>query len=126
MIVSDKLCVFVGPFVTDALIVIGTVPAVAFEVVVTVSVTDAGALVVTITELEGRKLQLAPEGRFPQDRFTVSSKGPCPVTWNETGGDVLDGATVMAAGDGAVRLKSTTFKVTGESCVSWSGSVPTP
>jgi hypothetical protein len=126
VIVSDKLCVFVGPFVTDALIVIGTVPALAFDVVLIVNVSATGLLEVTITEPEGRKLQVAPEGRFPQDRFTVSLKGPCPVTWNETGGDVLDGATVMAPGDGAVRLKSTTFRVTGESWVSVSGSVPTP
>ena len=126
MIVSDKLCVFVGPFVTDALIVSGTVPALALEVVLTVNVTAAGLLEVTLTELEGRKLQVAPEGRFPQDRFTVSSKGPCPVTSNETGGDVLDGPTVISGGEGAVKLKSTTFRVTGESCVSVSGSVPAP
>jgi hypothetical protein len=112
--------------VTDPLRVTGTVPAVAFEVVLTVRVTAAGLFEVTLTEPEGRKLQVAPEGKFPQDRFTVSSKGPCPVTWNETGGEVLDGPTVMAAGDGAVRLKSTTFRVTGESCVSISGSVPAP
>jgi hypothetical protein len=126
VIVRDRVCVFVGPFVTDPLIVIGTVPAVAFEVVLTVSVTDAGLLVVTVTELEGRKSQVAPEGKFPQDRFTVSLKGPSPVTWNDTGADVLEGPTVILGGTGAVKLKSTTFRVTGEVCVSMSGSVPTP
>jgi hypothetical protein len=117
---------FVGPFVTDPLIVIGNVPAVALEVVLIVNVTATGLLDVTFTELEGKKLQVAPEGKFPQDRFTVSSKGPCPVIWNDTGADVLDGPTVTPGGEGAVKLKSTTFRVTGEFCVSISGSVPAP
>jgi hypothetical protein len=116
----------VGPFATDPLIVMDTVPAVAFEVVLTVIVTGVELPEVTITEFEGRKLQVAPEGRFPHDRFTVSLKGPEPVTWKATGADVLAGATVIAAGEGALRLKSTTFRVTGESCVSLFGSLPTP
>ena len=118
--------VFVGPFVTDPLIVIGTVPPVALAVVLIVSVTATGLLAVGFTELEGRKLQVAPEGKFPQDRFTVSSNDPCPVTWNDTGPETLDGLTVMLGGEGAVRLKSTIFKVKVASFVTWFGSVPAP
>jgi hypothetical protein len=117
VIVKDKVCVFVGPSVTEPLIVIGTVPAVAFEVVLIVSVTATGLFEVGFTELEGRKLQFAPEGRFPQDKFTVSLNDPCPVTWNDTGPEVLEGLTVMFGGEGAVKLKSTTFKVKAASFV---------
>ena len=95
MIVKDSVCVFVGPFVTDPLIVIGNVPAVAFEIVLIVRVTVTGWFEVGFTELDGRKLQVAPDGKFPQDRFTVSSNDPSPVTWNVTGAEVLDGLTVM-------------------------------
>jgi hypothetical protein len=111
VIVSDKFCVFVGPFVTDPLIVIGNVPAVALDVVLTVSVTATGLLAVGFTELEGRKLQVAPAGKFPQERFTVSSKEPSPVTEKDTGPETLAGPTVMLGGEGAVKLKSTIFKV---------------
>jgi hypothetical protein len=111
MIVTDKLWDFVGPFVTDPLIEIGTVPAVTLAVVLTVSVISTGVPAVGLTELDGRKLQVAPEGKFPQERFTVLSNEPCPVTWNATGAETLDGATVMLGGEGAVKLKSTIFKV---------------
>src|ERR1700752_1391979 len=124
--VSNKLCVFVGPFVTDPLIAIAVVPAVAFELVLIVSVIATGLLEVGFTEVEGRKLQVAPGGKFPQERFTVSSNDPCPVTSNETGPETLDGATVMLAGEGAVKLKSTIFNVKVASFVTWSGSVPAP
>jgi hypothetical protein len=126
VIVKDKLCVFVGPSVTEPLIVIGAVPAVASAVVLTVSVTATGLLDVGFTELEGRKLQIAPEGKFPQERFTVSLNDPCPVTWNDTGPEVPDGPTVMLAGEGAVKLKSTTFNVKAASFVTRCGSVPAP
>src|SRR5580704_6569588 len=106
--------------------VIGTVPAVAFELVLTVNVIATGLLAVGFTELEGRKLQVAPEGKFPQDRFTVPSKDPSPMTWNKTGPETLDGATVMLAGEGAVKLKSTIFNVKAASFVTRSGSVPAP
>ena len=111
MIVRDKLWVFVGPFVTVPIIVIGTVPAVALAVVLIVSVTATGFVEVGFTELDGTKLQLAPEGRFPHERLTVSSKEPCPVTEKDTGPETLAGPTVMLAGEGAVKLKSTIFKV---------------
>jgi hypothetical protein len=80
VIVRDKLCVFVGPFVTDPLIVIGTVPGVAPALVLTVIVTATRLLEVGFTELEGKKLQVAPEGKFPQDRPTASLNDPCAVT----------------------------------------------
>jgi len=111
VIVKDKFCVFVGPFVTVPIIVIGTVPAVALEVVLIVSVTATGFAEVGFTELDGRKLQLAPVGKFPQERFTVSSKEPSPVTEKDTGPETLAGGTVMLDGEGAVKLKSTIFKV---------------
>ena len=111
MIVRDKLCVFVGPFVTDPLIVIDVVPAVALGVVLIVSVTAIGLLEVGFTELDGEKLQVAPDGKFPQERFTVSSKEPSPVTEKDTGPETLAGPTVMLGGEGAVKLKSTIFKV---------------
>ena len=124
--VKDSVCVFVGPFVTDPLIVIGTVPAVAFEVVLIVRVTVTGWFAVGFTELEGRKLQVAPEGRFPQDRFTVSLNDPSPVTWNVTGAEVLEGFTVIFEGEGALKLKSTTFNENVASFVIRFGSVPAP
>jgi hypothetical protein len=91
--------------------VIGTVPAVALAVVLIVSVTATGLAEVGFTELDGTKLQVAPEGRFPQERFTVSPKEPCAVTEKDTGPETLAGPTVMLGGEGAVKLKSTIFKV---------------
>jgi hypothetical protein len=78
--VREKLCVFVGPFVTDPLIVTGTVPGAALALVLTVSVTATGLVEVGFTEVEGKKLQVTPEGKFPQDRFTASLNDPCAVT----------------------------------------------
>jgi hypothetical protein len=111
VIVRDRFWVFVGPFVTVPIIVIGTVPAVALAVVLIVSVTATGFAEVGFTELDGTKLQVAPEGKFPQERFTVSPKEPCPVTEKDTGPETLDGPTEMLEGEGAVKLKSTIFKV---------------
>jgi hypothetical protein len=124
--VKDKLWVFVGPFVTDPLIVMGTVPAVASAVVLTVRVTATGLLEVGFTEPEGRKLHDAPEGKFPQERLTVSLNDPCAVTWNDTGPEVLDGPTLMFGGEGVVRLKSTTCNVKAASFVTRFASVPAP
>jgi hypothetical protein len=126
VIVRDKLRVFVGPFVPDPLIVIGNVPAVAVAVVSTVSVIATGVVEVGFTEPEGRKLHDAPEGKFPQERFTVSSNAPCPVTSNETGPETFDGGAVMLADEGAVKLKSTTFKVKKASFWRWDESSPEP
>ena len=86
---------------------------------------------VTVTEIDDNgvlvyQLQVAPEGRFPQERFTVLSNDPCPVTWNDTGTETLDGASVMLDGEGAVKLKSTIFKVKVASFVTRFGSVPAP
>jgi hypothetical protein len=106
--------------------VIGNVPAVALESVLTVSVIATGLLEVGFTELEGRKLQVAPKGKFPHDRFTVSLNDPCPVTWNDTGPEILDGPTVMLAGEGALKLKSTTLNVKAASFVIRFRSVPAP
>jgi hypothetical protein len=98
VIVRDKLRVFVGPFVTDPLIVIGNVPAAAVAVVSTVSVIATEVVEVGFTEPEERKLHDAPECKFPQETFTVSSNALCPVTSNETGAETFDGGTVMLAG----------------------------
>ncbi len=56
MIVREKLHVFLGPFVTDPLIVIGNVLAVAVAVVSTISVIATGVVEVGFTEPEGRTL----------------------------------------------------------------------
>jgi hypothetical protein len=87
------------------------VPAVAVEDVLMVNITAAGLVEVGLTEFEGAKLQVAPAGKFPQERFTVSSKEPCAVTEKETGPETLEGPTVMLEGEGTVKLKSTIFKV---------------
>ena len=103
--------------VTEPLMVMGKVPAVVFAAVVMLRTTFTGLAEVGFA-LCGEKIQDAPDGRPAQERLTVWLKGPEAVTWNLTGCEVLSGGTVMWFGAGALKAKSTTFKVKGAVAVS--------
>lgn len=80
-------------------------------VVAMVSVTAIGELEVGCTEAEGRKLQVAPDGRPLHESATVPLNDPDAVTENVMFCDVLGRFTVTAFGTGAVSPKSTTRRV---------------
>ena len=107
--VSDSGCVL-GAGAPEALAEMVTVdvPGGVLRLVPMVSVTVTGLPAVGVTEAEGEKLQLAPEGRPPQVSETDPLKAPKAVTENVMFCEVLGRFMVTDPGDGAPRPKSTT------------------
>jgi len=80
-------------------------------------------------DAEGKKLQVAPPGSPLQERFTIPEKDPLTLTWKPAVGVVVGfvlAAVVRVEGEGAVRLKSTTCRVTDAACEVCRVSVPIP
>ena len=80
LMVNDKLCVLVGPPVTEPLMVIGDVPVGVVAPALMVRVTVAGLPEIGDAALEGWKLHVAPVGKPPQERATAWLNAPAPVT----------------------------------------------
>src|SRR5208337_5600390 len=103
--------------------VMGKVPDGLSEAVAMVSFTPTGLPDVGCA-LDGWKLHAAPLGKPEQARFTVPLNSPNAFTWNCTGGELLGSLTAMLEGEGAVRAKSTTCKLSGIVNFSWLASIP--
>jgi hypothetical protein len=100
-------------------------PAGVPDVLLTVTVTVTGLFFVGLTLAEGEKLHVTPAAGELQVKFTRPLNDPeaptCTVNWPLAPGNI-----VTADGDGDPTLKSTTLTVTGDWCVSWFESLPTP
>ena len=102
------------------------VPGGVLRLVPIVRVTVIGLLAVGLTEADGEKLQLAPEGSPLHESETIPLNDPEAVTANVMFCEVLGRLTVTEPGEGAPRPKSTTCRVSGKSCVTVLLSLPTP
>ena len=106
---SDWVCGDV-PVVT-ALIVICEEASAAVDDALTVNATDTG-FAIGLAEA-GWNWHVIPAGNDPHDKATAPVNAPAAEIISEIGTLLAPGATVTAAGTGALRLKSTTCKTTG-------------
>lgn len=80
-------------------------------VVATVTVTVTGLFTVGETVADGAKLQVTPKAGALQESVTEPLNGPeAPTTVVIC--ELVDGNVLMLLGEGAPRVKSTTFNVT--------------
>ena len=98
--------------VVTALIVICEEASAAVDDALTVSATDTGFAAVGLVDA-GWNWHVTPAGNDPHDNATVPVNAPAAEIISEIGTLLAPGATVTAAGTGALRLKSTTCKTTG-------------
>jgi hypothetical protein len=118
---SDWVCGDV-PVVT-ALIVICVEASAAVDDALTVNATDTGFAAIGLAEA-GWNWHVIPAGNDPHDKATAPVNAPAAEIISEIGTLLAPGATVTAAGTGALRLKSTTCKTTGAAWVMALGSFP--
>ena len=124
--VRDRPCVLSGAPDVLAVSVTGLTPVGVEVVVPIVRVTVTGVLEVGLTELEGEKLQLAPVGSPLQVSETVPAKDPAPVTWKVIGFELFGSLALRLVDENEPTPKSTTWSVSGKSCVTLFVSDPTP